>query len=263
MSLRTGKYGPAVFAVIFLVCTTVTMAQVKTKTTEQQGRTMKEVTVERGEVVYVAGNDLVIRMENGEIRHLTVPDGAKATVNGREYTVADLRPGMKLERTITTTTTQKMVKTVKTGTGTVLNVMPPLSVIVQFEDGSVQQYQVPKGTKFNIEGQEKTVFDLRKGMKITATRISEEPVVEVKTGAQVTGVTPPPPVPPQEVPLLIAAPAAAPAPTPERAPATERPPATERAPAKLPATGSAVPLIGLLGLLFSGASLAVRRLRRS
>ena len=67
-------------------------------------------------------------------------------------------------------------------------------------------------------------------------------------------------MPPMEGALLIAAPAA---PTPEPAP-TEQP-AQEPAQVtqKLPKTGSLVPLFGLLGLLFSGASFGVRLLRRS
>jgi hypothetical protein len=251
------------------------MAQVKTQTTEHPGQVNKQVTVERGEVVYVAGNELVVKMENGEIRHFTVPDGAKAMVDGRELTLQELQPGMKLERTITTTSTEKTVRTVKTGTGTVIFVNPPLSVTLQFEDNSVQNFKVPKNTKFTIEGQEKTVFDLRKGMKVTATRIIEVPSVEVASARHVSGSAPPPPPPPPppEAPpqlgaLLIAeatppTPVAAPTPTtvseptPQPAPAAAEPPAK-----KLPSTGSVVPLIGLLGLLFSGASFGLRLLRR-
>jgi hypothetical protein len=213
-------------------------------------------------VVYVSGNDVVFKMEDGELRHVTVPDSAKATVDGKEITVRDLKPGMKLERTITTTSTPKTIKTVKSGTGTVLNVMPPNSVTVRFEDGTVQQFKIPKGTTFTIEGEKKTAFDLRKGMKISATRIVEEPVVQVSETRQITAATePPPPPPPPDVPLLIAEmPKTTKAVEPVPAAAPE--PAAEPAPKKLPKTGSLVPLIGLLGLLFSGASFAVRLLRR-
>ena len=114
-------------------------------------------------------------------------------VDGQEVGVRDLKPGMKLERTITTTSTPKTVKTVKTGTGTVVNVQPPNYATVRFEDGSVQRYKIPKGTKFTIEGQKKTAFDLRPGMKISATRIDEVPVVEVSESRSVTGTPPPPP----------------------------------------------------------------------
>lgn len=254
---------PAAF--LCFACAAVMMAQVKTTTTEQKGAPEKQVSVERGEVVYVSGNEVVVKMENGEIRHVTVPDGATAVVDGKTITLKDLKPGMKLQRTVVTTSTPKTVKTVRSGTGTVMNVQAPNYATVRFEDGEVQRYRIPKGTKFTIDGQQKTAFDLRPGMKITATRIVEAPVVEVSEQRVVTGSTPPPP-PPPDVPILIAEPAK-PAPAPAAAAAAEPvpapAPAAEPAPTKLPKTGSMVPTLGLMGLLFSGASLGLRLLRRS
>ncbi len=263
MSSRRVIYRLAAVAIILLACAALTMAQVKEEKSVAKGAAAKQVSVERAEVVYVSGNDVIFKMENGEIRHITVPDSASAIVDGKKVTVHDLKPGMKLERTVTTTTTPKTIKTVRTGTGTVLNVMPPNSVTVRFEDNTVQTYKIPKGTTFNIDGEKKTAFDLKKGMKISATRIVEEPITEVSSSAQVTGMAPPPPPPPPDVPILIAAAPPKPAPEPAAEPAPAPAPAAEPAPAKLPKTGSVVPLIGLLGLLFSGASFGVRLLRRS
>jgi hypothetical protein len=78
-------------------------------------------------------------MENGEVRHVTVRDGATATVDGKVLTVKDLKPGMKLQRTLTTTTTPKTVTTVRTITGKVFNVIPPNTLILSFPDGSPKQ----------------------------------------------------------------------------------------------------------------------------
>lgn len=267
MSSQTLKQRLAIAAALLLACAIVTMAQVKTQTSERKGQVTKEVTVERGEVVYVAGNDLIVKMENGEIRHLTVPDSASAMVDGKEITIRDLKAGMKLERSITTTSTEKTVNTIKTGTGTVVNVMPPNSVTLRFEDGTVQQFKIPKNQKFTIDGEEKTAFELRKGMKITATRVTEEPVVEVTTNRQVSGSAPaaPPVVPLQGALLIAEVTPPAPLPEPIAAPAPEPSPAPAAEPAakKLPKTGSVIPLIGLLGALFCGASFGVRLLRRS
>ncbi len=266
MSSRRLIYRLAAIAIVLLACAALSMAQVKETKSTEKGAPTQKVTIERGEVVYVSGNDVIFRGENGEVRHVTVPDGATATVDGRTITVKDLKVGMWLEKTITTTTTPKMVKTVRTGTATVLNVMPPNSVTVRGDDGTVSTYKIPKGTTFTIDGQKKTAFDLRKGMKITATRIVEAPVVEVSANSQVTGSAPPPP-PPPDVPILIAekepVPAPAPAAVEPAAPAPAAAPAPEPKPKKLPTTASFVPLIGLAGLLFSGASLGLRLLRRS
>lgn len=197
-------------------------------------------------------------MENGEVRHIVVPDDRRITVEGRELSVHDLKPGMKLQRTITTTTTPQVVTTARTVQGTVWHVNPPHTVILQFADGSHKEYKVPKDQKFMIEGQEKTVFDLRKGMNISATAITQAPETVIAESRKVTGeMPPPPPTPPTEGAILFEQ---APAPTTPVPPA-ETAKAEPAAPAKLPATASPLPLIGLLGALMLAAGLGLRLVR--
>lgn len=237
-----------------------TRAQVQTTTTTTSGKATKTVSVERGEVVLVQGNDLVVKMADGKIRHFpNVPDSARVTVNGKLLSVHDLKPGMKLERTITTTTTPETVKTVQTVTGTVWNVMPPTSVILTLEDGKNQQFKIPNGQKFDINGQMTDAFGLKPGMKVTATKIVETPEQVVSQHTQVTGTmptpppeqkaasaTPPPQPPPADVPILIVAEEVVTGPGPS---------------GNLPTTGSELPLIGLIGLLCLSASCGLKLLR--
>ena len=49
-----------------------TNAQVQTEKSTTVGRTTMQVQMERGEVVLVNGNDLVVKMEDGTIRHLSL-----------------------------------------------------------------------------------------------------------------------------------------------------------------------------------------------
>jgi len=149
-------------------------------------------------------------------------------------------------------------------------VIAPLNVILSFPDGSPnKQYKIPKDQVFIIDGERKTVFDLRPGMTITANAVSEKPEVETSVQRTVTGTAPPPPkpvTPPPVAVLLIEVPVAVPVPvaaaTPARAPAPPPPAPPEPAPTQLPKTGSPLPLIGLLGLLMVGTSLGLRTLRR-
>ena len=249
----------SVLAVCFvcLVFTAAMMAQVKTETSTSQGQPSVETQVERGEVVSVNGNDLIVKMEDGEVRHFpNVPDSAKVTVDGKELTIHELQPGMKLERTITTTTTPKTVKTVATVTGKVFQVMAPNWVILTLEDGTHQKFNIPKGQKFTIEGQETDAFGLKKGMKISATKIVEVPETEVAEERKVTGHVSAPPAEQIQGPILIAAPAAETKPT-EVAQAQPEAPAQGEEAKKMPQTASELPLIGLLGAfgLLSGAAL--------
>lgn len=225
-------------------------AQVKTETTTTSGQATHEVTVERGEVVYVSGNDLVVKAEDGTIRHFpNVPESARVTVDGQQLGIHDLKPGMKLQRTITVNTTPQTVTTVQTVTGKVWHVNPPNSVILTLEDGTNQQFKVPKGQKFVIDGQEMDVWGLKKGMRVSATKIVEAPQVVVDQQRRVTGtMPPPPPAPPADAPILIAAAEPMPAPA---------------APAELPKTASLLPLIGLLGVLSFLSSLGLGVIRRT
>src|ERR1700751_599331 len=114
-------------------------AQVQTETSTTSGQSTHAVTVERGEVVLVQGNDLIVKMEDGTIRHFpNVPDSARVNVDGQSLGVHDLKPGMKLQRTITTTTTPKIITTTKSVTGKVVRVTPPLALTLRPYGNSVQ-----------------------------------------------------------------------------------------------------------------------------
>lgn len=241
-----------VATVVFCIAAVTVNAQVKTETTtENAGPATVTTTVERGTVVYVSGNDLVVKAEDGTIRHFAnVPESARALVDGQELGIHDLKPGMTLQRTITTTSTPNVIKTVKSGTGTVWYVNPPSSVILTMENGKNQQFKIPEGQKFNVDGQMVDAWGLRKGMKVSATKVVEVPETEVTRQAKVTGkMPPPPPPPPADVPILIVEEVPVPAPAP-----------TEVAQA-LPKTASPLFLIGFLGLFSLASSWTLKAFR--
>ena len=247
---RTVVHGLLAAGALCLTCTLAASGQVQTSTTATHGNATKEVKVERGEVLLVEGNDLFVKMEDGAIRHFpNIPDSDQITVDGKSLGIHDLKPGMKLQRTVTITTTPKTVTTVQSVTGKVFHVSAPNSVILTLDDGTNQSFKIPKGQKFTINGKETDAFGLKKGMKISATKIVEEPMTVVEHQRQVTGtMPPPPPAPPADVPVLIVVAMRAPAPA-------------EPAPTQLPKTASDLPLIGLLGLLFCGVSISVTAVR--
>jgi hypothetical protein len=64
-------------------------------------------------------------MEDGSIQHFeNIPESAKATVEGKQLGIHDLKPGMKLQRTITATTTPRIATTVATVSGTCHSTTP-------------------------------------------------------------------------------------------------------------------------------------------
>ena len=108
-----GAAGVAVFALSLTVS-----AQVKTAETVLDGQATQQVTVERGEVAWVSGNNLMVKAETGELRYFpNIAADARVAVGGKQLGVADLKPGMKLERTTITSTLPKTIRTVRTVTG--------------------------------------------------------------------------------------------------------------------------------------------------
>jgi hypothetical protein len=118
------------------------------------------------------------------------------------------------------------------------------------EDGKNQQFKIPKGQKFMVDGQQVDAWGLKKGMVVNATKVVEEPLTVVSQQRQLTGsAPPPPPPPPPDVPILVAV--AEPVPVPDAPPA------------ELPKTGSLLPLIGLLGSLSFLSSIGLGVIRKT
>lgn len=234
-----------------LIASSPARAQVQTNKSESEGAPTHEVKVERGEIVYVSGNNVIVKMEDGTLRHFNnVPDSTTINVDGKQLNVHQLQVGMKVEKQTVTTSTPRVVTTVKTVKGKVFHVTPPLSVVLTLEDGTNQEFKIPKGQKFNVDGQMTDAFGLKKGMVISAQKVTEVPETVITQQIKRTGTAPPPPAPiQQDVPVLVVyVPAAAAAAPVETASA-------EPAPKKLPTTASNLPLVGLLGLVLLAGSL--------
>jgi hypothetical protein len=232
--------------------------QTTTKTT-QDGAATKSIKVERGTVVYVSGNSCVIKAEDGTLRHFdNVPESVTVTVSGKQLNIHQLQAGMTVERQTITTTTPKVVTTIKTVSGKVWFINPPNSVILTMENNKNQEFKIPKGQKFMVNGQETDAFGLRKGMVVNAQQVTEAPEVLVAQQVKRTGTMPlPPPAPAPDVAILVLVPAPAPAPAPVETAAA----APEPAPTALPKTASELPLIGSLGMLFCVIALLTMAVR--
>lgn len=244
--------------------------QMPQTTTEKIKGTSKVATEQlKGTVSYVEGNSLVVRMSTGEIREFQVPETRKFIVDGQELSVHQLKIGTKLTATVTTTTTPVTERTTTIGSGKVWYVAGN-TVILTLPNNENRMYKVQESYRFNVDGKPASVHDLRKGMQVSAEKIVEAPLTEIASNTSVVGEAPPAPKPERAqithtpAPVREAPPAPRPtevaaAPTPT--PTVEPVPAAE-APTGLPATGSPVPLAGFLGLLFTGASFGLRKLRR-
>ena len=224
-----------------------------TKTIEPPTHEVQTTHVQNAEVIHVSGHEIVVELANGKFELLNLTGDATFQVDGRELTVHELTPGTKLSQEVHTVTSPQEVTTLRTVNGKVWSIYPP-HLILSFPGGENKAYTVPDGIVFHIDGQDKTVFDLRKGMSISATVLKVEPVNSVTTHTVVTGQAPPRPQVTFEGPMLIEPTREAPALTA----AVEEP-----APQELPKTASLVPLAGMLGFLSLALGTGLRMIRRS
>ncbi len=233
-------------------------AQDTTSTTIRHGESSFDTEVRNAKVVYVEGNDLVLKLESGKVEHLVVPDTDKFTIDGKDVTVHELMPGTMLTQTITTTTAPRYVTSVRTLKGKVWHVNAPNSLIVRLPDHTHQLYKVPDHAKFIVNGEPKTVFEVRKGMAFEATIVTDSSEDVIAQSKSTTGTAPIPALPAELGVLLIQWPA-----RPDVIAAPPEEMASAEAPAEtLPKTGTSVPLIGLLGAFALTGSLGLKVARQ-
>jgi len=138
-----------------------------------------ETRVENAEVVYVEGNDVVLKLTNGELRQFEIPDNSTFTIDGNAVTVHELKPGMKLTARITTANAPRLVDAVNIiDLGTVWKISGN-NLIVRNPDGENKIYRVPSGGKITLEGKEIALNQLHEGDKITATVVTTRSPVQV------------------------------------------------------------------------------------
>jgi len=211
-----------------------------------QTTTSATVNARKFEVISVDGNQLVFRDERGT-NELTVPEGFRFTVDGKQLAIGDLKPGMKGTAVVTTTTTVTPVTITEIKKGVVLSVGPSSVIVKDDGDGVRKRFTQSqlndRGIKIiNKDGKVTHVSDVKQGDEIMATIVTPGPPVVVTeqdvqaTLAQATpGATTPPAAAKTEAPATT--PAAAPAASAEPAapaPAMAASPAASAEPAATP-----------------------------
>lgn len=184
-------------------------AQVTTDTTKTPQSHTMNVDIERADVVYASGDDVVLRMQGGGLRLFEIPAGTSLTVDGKPATVSDLTVGSTISHARVNTRTESDVTTVTQINGVVTRRNCPF-VTLRLDDGTSKVYRIPPNATFSIEGQDRaTCGSLRQGSRLTATVVTTEGLSTVNNNAAIAArtppPTPPPPTPPQSGVLLILA----------------------------------------------------------
>ena len=143
----------------------------------------------KGELVAKGSNWLIAKDAAGNYKLYNVQAGRKAIIDGVAKRLDQLQMGTMLTSTATVTETPLVNRTTTITKGTVFWASPT-SIIVTLENGENKQYDVPSGFKFDVDGKQLSAMELRPGMKLTGTKIVEEPVTVITKDVVVTGVAP-------------------------------------------------------------------------
>jgi hypothetical protein len=242
---RTRGFSVILGVGLFAASTAIATAQQPsiTKITQTgQSQSTTSTRVVKATVVSVNGNKVVGEDAAGKATEYTIPEGFKFQFEGREIGVAELKPGMHVSATITTTTTTTPVWVTEIKTGRVL-VVSGHNIIVRGPQGN-RLFSNKDAEQRNVtvmrNGQQVSLSDLRPGDNFTATIITDEaPRVVSEREVQAIAHAAPQPAAAAAATAPTEAPAAAPAATPSEAPAAAPVAASAEAPAAAPTDAAA------------------------
>jgi hypothetical protein len=176
-----------VSAAALSLATSVTAQQ--TKETVPGGPASVKTVQVKGELVAKGSDWLIAKDPAGNYKLYNVQAGKKAIVDGVPKSLAELQVGTMLTSTATTTETPVVKRTTTITKGEVFWASPT-SIIVRLENGENKQYEVPSGFTFDVDGKKLSAMELRPGMKLTGTKVIEEPVTVITQDVVVTGSVP-------------------------------------------------------------------------
>ena len=206
--------------------------------------------IKNGVVLAVHGNELVFRGPEG-VKSVNVPEDFRFDMDGKQLSVHQLEPGMRLTAAITTTTRPVEMTTTEVQSGEIVYTQGG-AVIVRKDNGEMTKFTTKtikeSGAIVTKDGKPIDITTLRTGDRISATIVTRQPPTMVtEQEFEVYASNPPKAAPP-------------PKPQPVRVAQAREP-----KPKMLPKTAGLLPLVGLGGLtmLAIGLGLTVaRRLRR-
>ncbi|HEY6784846.1 MAG TPA: hypothetical protein VI159_07830 [Gemmatimonadales bacterium] len=188
-------------AVLLGALCVVTSAAAQTNPAAQKSETTTVQTTQKSGVIEtVYGNHVVLKDADGTTHEYTVPQDFKFQMNGKPITVADLRPGMKVDATFTKETTTHEVTLTRNVTGQVAQVAPG-GIVVRDSSGKLTSYAAR-----DWEGNDLTILrpgrelpwrpeeigwqQLRVGDKLNATIVTTLPPKVVTKQSMSANVTP-------------------------------------------------------------------------
>jgi hypothetical protein len=180
----------AVIAGCLFALPAVASAQETTTTTVKPKVAVAILTVDSALVVYVSGDDAVLKMPDGSLRLFELVTGTPLYIDGKQASPSDLKPGMTIAHAKLHTRMHSDVTTVTEVSGTIL-AKNGRNVTLRLEDGTSKIYRAPYDATFNVNGQETSYDNVTKGMKISVTAVKTQGLTSQTNRTAAVAQTPP------------------------------------------------------------------------
>ena len=141
-------------------------------------------------VVYVSGDDAVLKMPDGSLRLFELVPGTPLYIDGKQASPSDLKPGMTIAHAKLHTRMHSDVTTVTEVSGTI-PAKNGRNVTLRLEDGTSKIYRAPYDATFNVNGQETSYDNVTKGMKISVTAVKTQGLTSQTNRTAAVAQTPP------------------------------------------------------------------------
>jgi len=205
------------------------------------------IDIRQGEVLSVYGNTFVVRGPMG-VWEITASDDFRFEMDGKQLSVHDLRPGMPITAVVKTVQKPVEVTATEVRSAEVLHTSGH-TIVVRNDKGEIKKFTAKDMAAANLviyrENKAVDPTTLRKGDKVSATLVTKQPPTTMTTQELNVYVQNPPPPPPP------------PRPKPKPVTVVRKP-----VPAQLPATGSRLPIVALVGGIFLAAGLGLTLTRK-
>jgi len=119
-------------------------------------------------VVYVSGNDLLIKATDGRLLNYSVPAGYQFTVDSGKVGLKDLKMGAVLKGPVATGSEPLIIGHIESVKAKVYVARPPDTVTLILSDGSTD-FVVPAGTMFTVNGASVPLSGLKRNDEVEAT----------------------------------------------------------------------------------------------
>lgn len=146
--------------------------------------------IDIAQVLYVSGDDAVVKLPDGRLRLLDLPVGTAFMVDGKAAKVSDLQPGSTIAHVQVSRRMESEVTTVTQINGLVA-AKNGRTLTLRLEDGTSRMYTVPMHAMFMVNGQTAGYESVMRGAKISATAVKTEELSTVTDRAAMAAQTPP------------------------------------------------------------------------